>query len=57
MNDYVSSIMRYKSSLQVIKDWLKTGIISKSEYAKLETKLCEISGLSLDSIYRDNEWI
>lgn len=53
MNEYLSNVIRYKSSLRIAQEWLKIGIISQSEYKKLETILSHRAGIFLDSIYRD----
>lgn len=51
MKDYQKRIMMYKSSLQIAKEWLEMGFISKPEFKKLSTILAEKYGLSLDSLF------
>ena len=51
MNDYRHRIMLYKSSLQVAREWLKSGLITKTEFKKMSTILANKYGISLCSLF------
>ena len=51
MREYLSKIMQYKSSLQIAREWLEKGLISKSEYQIISHKLANKYDVHLDSIF------
>lgn len=48
------SIMMYQIMADILKNWLKSGAISKKEYDKMNTKIAEKYGISLSGIFVDN---
>jgi hypothetical protein len=40
--------------VDILKNWLKSGVISKKDYEKMNTKIAEKYGLSLSGIFVDN---
>ena len=53
MNDYKQRIMMYKSSLEISREWLKKGWISKSEFKKCSAILAKKYDISLCSIFAE----
>ncbi len=49
--EYTAGIIRFKSSQQVAKEWLRVGLVSKSEYKRMNTILAKKYGISLDSFF------
>lgn len=56
-NQYIDKIYKYKSAMAQAKLMLKTNIITEKEYVKIDTMMCEKYGLSLCSLYRENDLI
>jgi hypothetical protein len=48
------NIMMYQIMVDILKKWLKSGVISKKDYEKMNTKIAEKYGLSLSGIFVDN---
>ena len=44
----------YKVSLAVLRNFLKSGLLTQSEYVQCEQTLAEKCGLSLGSIFRES---
>jgi hypothetical protein len=51
------AILRYKASLSVFKNWAASGLISREELLTIDTMIAKKYGLSLSSIYRENDLI
>jgi hypothetical protein len=49
------SIMMYKTMTAILKNWIKSGMISKGEYRKMNTIIAEKYGLNSCSIFLDCE--
>lgn len=50
---YTENVMKYKSSLQIAKDWLKMGLISETEYKKLSAILVKKYDVNLCSLFAE----
>ncbi len=48
------SIMMYQIMADILKNWVKSGAISKKEYYQMNTKIAEKYGISLSGIFVDN---
>ncbi len=48
------SIMMYQIMADILKNWVKYGVISKKEYDQMNTKIAEKYGISLSGIFVDN---
>ncbi len=44
----------YKVSLAVLRNFLKSGLLTQSEFVQCEQALAEKCGLSLNSIFRES---
>ena len=51
MNEYISSVINCKSIIQIAKEWLEAGLISKAEYKKLCHIITKDCSLDLCSIF------
>ena len=51
MNEYISSVINCKSIIQIAKEWLEAGLISKAEYKKLCRIIAKDCSLDLCSIF------
>ena len=49
------AILRYKASMSIFKKWATEGLISEEELLAIDTMMAEKYGLSLSSIYREND--
>lgn len=49
------AILRYKASMSVFKKWAVDGLIGADDLLAIDTKIAEKYGVSLSSIYRENE--
>jgi len=49
----IAAVMHYKAAVSVFSKWLADGLISREEYAQIDTITATKYGLSLSSIYRD----
>jgi hypothetical protein len=49
------AVLRYKASMSVFKKWAVEGLINEEELLAIDTKLAEKYGVSLSSIYREND--
>lgn len=49
------AIFNYKTSMSVFKKWHGDGLISDEELLKIDTIIAEKYGVSLSSIYREND--
>lgn len=47
-------IMMYQIMADILKNWLKSGAISKKEYDQMNTKIAEKYGISLSGLFVDN---
>lgn len=58
MNDeYYNRILSYKSAMAQVVRMLNLGIITSEEHAIIDTMIAQKYGLSLCSIFRDNDLI
>lgn len=48
------NIMMYQIMSDILKNWLKAGIINKKEYQVMNTRMAEKYGISLSGIFVDN---
>lgn len=48
------NIMMYQIMSDILKKWLKTGIINKKEYQVMNTRMAEKYCISLSGIFVDN---
>ena len=48
------NIMMYQIMSDILKKWLKTGIINKKEYQAMNTRMAEKYCISLSGIFVDN---
>jgi len=48
------NIMMYQIMSDILKNWLKIGVISNKEYQKMNTRMAEKYGISLSGIFVDN---
>lgn len=48
------NIMMYQIMSDILKNWLKSGIINKKEYQVMNTRMAEKYGISLSGIFVDN---
>jgi len=48
-----TAVMHYKAAVSVFSKWLADGLISREEYAEIDTITATKYGLSLSSIFRD----
>lgn len=53
MDDYLQSIIQYRIAMSMAKSMLNKGIITKEEYAKIDTIMTKNAGLSLDTIFSE----
>jgi uncharacterized tellurite resistance protein B-like protein len=49
------AILRYKTSMTAFKKWAADGVISEEELSAIDTIIADKYGVSLSSIYRENE--
>jgi hypothetical protein len=50
-------VIRYKASMSIFKSWAAEGLISGEELLAIDTMIAEKYGVSLSSIYRENDLI
>lgn len=55
--DLFMGLLGYKSAMKQARDMVEKGLISTDEYTNIEQKMCEIFGINISSIYRENDWI
>ena len=55
--DLFMGLLGYKSAMKQARDMVEKGLISADEYTNIEQKMCEIFGINISSIYRENDWI
>ena len=55
--DLFIGLLGYKSAMKQARDMVEKGLISADEYTNIEQKMCEIFGINISSIYRENDWI
>lgn len=55
--DLFMGLLGYKSAMKQARDMVEKGLISADEYTTIEQKMCEIFGINISSIYRENDWI
>ena len=53
MDDYLQRIVRYRIAMSMAKSMLNKGIITKEEYAKIDTIMTKNAELSLDTIFSE----
>ena len=51
MSEYLSNVIEYKAIIHIAKEWLESGIISKSEYKKVCRIIAKDCSLDLCSIF------
>ena len=56
-NKNFQALLGYKSAMAQARQMLSKGLITVGEYGIIETKMCEIFGINIDSLYRENDWI
>jgi len=49
------AVLRYKTSMSVFKKWAADGLFSADELLAIDTIIADKYGVSLSSIYRENE--
>lgn len=49
------ALARYKTAVSVFKNWRENGLISEADYAKIDAAIAERYGISILSIYREND--
>ena len=49
------AILRYKTAMSIFKNWLATGIISATDLLEINTILAQKYGLSMRSIFLEND--
>ena len=49
------AILNYKTAMSVFKNWHSDGLMSDEELLKIDTIIAEKYGVSLLSIYREND--
>ena len=49
------SILHYKASMAIFKNWLATGVISATDLLEIDTILAQKYGLSSRSIFLEND--
>lgn len=47
------NVMLYQATVDILKNWLKLGKISRHDFDKMNTKLIEKYGISLSGIFVD----
>ena len=52
--EFFDRLAAYKTAMSLAATMLRQGIISKGEYAEIDTIMTKKYGLSLDSIFRSN---
>ena len=50
-----ASILHYKASMAIFKNWLATGVISTTDLLEINTILAQKYGLSTHSIFLEND--
>ena len=50
-----ASILHYKASMAIFKNWLATGVISDADLLEIDTILAQKYGLSSCSIFLEND--
>lgn len=55
--DLFMGLLGYKSAMKQARDMVEKGLISADEYTNIEQKMCDIFGINISSIYRENDWI
>ena len=50
-----ASILHYKASMAIFKNWLATGVISTTDLLEINTILAQKYGLSTRSIFLEND--
>lgn len=55
--EFYTALMKYKSAMIQAKTMMKNGIITKSEFAEIETKMHKKHGINCGSLFRQNSWI
>ena len=53
MDDYLQSIIQYRIAMSMAKSMLNKGIITKEEYAKIDTIMTKNAELSLGTIFSE----
>lgn len=51
------SLLGYKSAMKQARDMVEKELITTDEYTKIEEKMCEMFGINISSLYRENDWI
>ncbi len=50
-------LLGYKSAMKQARDMVEKGLISSDEFTNIERRMCDIFGIHIDSLYRENDWI
>lgn len=48
------NVMMYQVMVDILKNWLKSGVISQKDYRAMHTTMAEKYGVSLSGIFVDN---
>ena len=56
-NDMFLDLAGYKSAMKQARDMVSNKLITSDEYTKIEEKMCEMFGIHISSLYRENDWI
>ena len=48
------NVMMYQIMVDILKNWLKNGVISQKDYRVMHTSMAEKYGISLSGIFVDN---
>ena len=56
-NDMFLGLLGYKSAMKQARDMVNKELITADEYTKIERKMCEMFGINISSLYRENGWI
>ena len=48
------NVMMYQVMVDILKNWLKSGVISQKDYRVMHTTMAEKYGISLSGIFVDN---
>lgn len=49
------AVLRYKTAMSVFKNWFSEGVISEEELSQIDKIMAAKCGLSLCSIYREDD--
>lgn len=55
--DMFMGLLGYKSAMKQARDMVEKELISADEYTKIEEEMCEMFGINISSLYRENDWI